>query len=143
MGGVRHLAIQRLRALLPSWRFFDRATASPQLLVRSAVTATELGVWQPVTTPRRGPLGWAFAPASNLALAYHATVEQLVAEVDELDPSTEHDSPAITGLVTYELVVAVARESMTLARGTRWQWKVIVFDGTEWTDYVVSRELEA
>ncbi len=135
MSGVRHLAIQRLRALLPSWRFFARATVSPQLLVRRVG-----GEWQPVATPRRGPLGWLFAPASNLALAYHSTVEHLVAEVDELDPATDHDAPAITGLVTYQLVTVVARESVT-AEG-RWQWKIIVLDEREWTDYLVSGELE-
>jgi len=135
MGGVRHLAIQRLRALLPSWRFFDRATVSPQLLVRKAG-----GEWQSVASPRRGPLGWLFAPASNLSLAYHSTVEQLVAEVDELDPATDHDAPAITGLVTYELVTGVARESVK-PEG-RWQWKIIVLDEREWADYLISRELD-
>ncbi len=134
MGGVRHLAVQRLRALLPSWRFFDRATVSPQLLVRRVG-----GEWLPAATPRRGWFGWAFAPASNLALAYHATVEQLVAEVDELDPATDHEAPAITGLVTYELVTAVARASVQT--GDRWQWKIIVLDERAWTDYLISAEL--
>ncbi len=108
---------------------------SPQLLIRMTG-----GAWQPVTAPRRGWLGWAFAPASNLALAYHSTVEHLVAEVDQLDPATDHEAPAITGLVSYALVTEVARQAV---RAGAWQWKIMVLDGAEWTDYLVSPEYPA
>ena len=92
----------KLRALLPSWRFFDRAVESPRLWIRKGEA------WRPLEIPRRRWWSWAFAPASNLALAYQSTVEQLVACVDELDASTDHDDAKITGLVEYELVVAIA-----------------------------------
>lgn len=106
---------------MPSWRFFDRAVASPQLLVRIGA-----GPWQPLEFPRRHWWSWAFAPAANLALAYQSTVEQLVAQVDGLDESTDHDDPKITSLVGWTLVDAIAREVSGVA-----QWK-IVRDGEDY-----------
>lgn len=113
------------RALVPSWRFFDRATTSPQLLVQIGDQP-----WRPAcSAPRRHVWSWAFAPAGNLALAYQSTVDHLVAEVDELDESTDHDDPKITGLVDYELVVRIVREQVP--SGATWNWK-IVRDGEDY-----------
>jgi len=109
----------RLRALLPSWRFFDRAVAAPELLVRIA------DAWQPLPVPRRRLWSWAFTPAGNLALAYQSTIEQLVAQVDELDDSTDHDDPKITSLVGWMLVNDIAHDVGAS------QWK-IVRDGDDY-----------
>jgi hypothetical protein len=117
---VRYSRAVRLRSLLPSWRFFDRAVASPELFVRIAD-----GPWQPLPVPVRQFWSWAFAPAGNLALAYQSTVEQLVAQVDELDDSTDHDDPKITSLVGWMLVNEIAREAGAS------QWK-IVRDGEDY-----------
>jgi len=125
--------VQRLRALLPSWRFFDRATVPPRLFVRALA-----GEWQPIAVPRRRAWSWVFSPRGNLALAEQSTVEHLVAEVDELDPSLDHDAPAITSLVSYELVARIARAH---APAARWQWKVVVERDGEVSDYLVSPEL--
>lgn len=124
---------QRLRALLPSWRFFDRTSVPPRLYVRAAG-----GAWQPIAAPPRRAWSWAFSPAGNLALAEQSTVEHLVAEVDELDPSLDHDAPAITGLVSYELVGRIARVH---APAGRWQWKIVVDREGDVSDYLVSPEL--
>ena len=110
----------RLRALLPSWRFFDRAVASPQLLVRVGRD------WLPLPVPRRRWWSWAFAPGANLALAYQSTIEQLVAQIDELDDSTDHDDPKITGLVGWTLVDAIAH---TVPDASAWK---IVRDGDDY-----------
>jgi hypothetical protein len=126
---------QRLRALFPSWRFFDRTTVPPRLFVRAVA-----GAWQAVAVPRRRAWSWAFSPAGNLALAEQSTVEHLVAEVDELDPGLDHDAPVITGLVSYELVTRIAR---THAPSGRWQWKIVVDRDGEVSDYLVSPELAA
>ena len=126
---------QRLRALLPSWRFFDRVTVPPRLYVRAVG-----GEWQPIAVPRRRAWSWAFSPAGNLALAEQSTVEHLVAEVDELDPGLDHDAPAITGLVSYELVARIAREH---APAGSWQWKIVVDREGEVSDYLVSPEQAA
>jgi hypothetical protein len=126
---------QRLRALLPSWRFFDRVSVAPRLFVRAVG-----GAWQPIAVPRRRAWSWAFSPAGNLALAEQSTVEHLVAEIDELDPGLDHDAPAITGLVSYELVARIAREH---APAGSWQWKIVVDREGEVSDYLVSLELVA
>lgn len=127
--------VQRLRALLPSWRFFDRTTVPPRLFVRGAG-----GEWQSISVPRRRAWSWAFSPRGNLALAEQSTVEHLVAAVDELDPGLDHDAPAITGLVSYELVSRIAR---THAPPGPWQWKIVVDREGEVSDYLVSPELAA
>jgi hypothetical protein len=105
---------------LPSWRFFDRAIASPELLVRVGDEP-----WRSLVLPRRRFWSWAFAPAGNLALAYQSTVEQLVAQVDELDDSTDHDDPKVTSLVGWMLVNAIAHDAGAS------QWK-IVRDGEDY-----------
>jgi hypothetical protein len=128
--------LQRFRALLPSWRFFDRPAAPPRLYVRAVG-----GEWRPIEVPRRRAWSWAFSPAGNLALAEQSTVEHLVAEVDELDPGLDHDAPAITGLVSYELVVRIARAHAPAAGP--WQWKIVVDREGEVSDYLVSPELAA
>jgi len=122
----------QLRVLVPSWRFFDRADAPPTLWL-----AHGGGPWQLVEPPRRGLLGWAFSPASNLALAYQATVDRLVAEVSELDPATPDDAPAITSLRSYAIVSAIARDAAP--PGATFRWKV-VNDGE---DFLASGELAA
>lgn len=96
------------------------------------------GPWQPLPVPRRRWWSWAFAPAGNLALAYQATVEQLVAQIDELDDSTDHDDPKITGLVGWALVNEIVREGAREgARDRELRWK-IVRDGA---DYLLGPEI--
>jgi hypothetical protein len=123
--------IDRFRVLVPSWRFFDRAIASPQLFV-----AEVGGTWQPLAAPPRRWFNWAFAPAANLVLAYRAAVDHLVAEISALDPETPDDDPAITGSVSYELVTRIARTHV--APGTRFRWKIATPDDP---DFVQSAEL--
>lgn len=112
-----------LRALLPSWRFFDRPTPSPQLLVQRGDAWVQLG------PPPRRWYSWAFAPAHNLWLAQHALVEQLIAAIADIDARIPDDDPRITGLPAYALVANVAR-----AHGaTRWRIQVSAdetFDGS-------------
>jgi hypothetical protein len=122
------LAPVKLRALLPSWRFFDRASDSPQLFVERAAE------WIAIGPAPRTWTSWAFAPRGNLALAYHAVVEQLIAEVDELDPSIPDDDPRITGLVAYALVTNIARAHVP--PGARFRWRIAVGD-----EFLVSTEL--
>lgn len=144
---VRRPGLARLRALFPSWRFFDRATVSPQLLVRSAVADAPLGPWATIDVGPR-PLGtWAFAPRANLVLAYHNAIEHLVQELGELEleaaPEGGGDGietdPRVTGLVSYELVDRIARAH--LPAGARAQWKIVIPEATGPCDYLVSPEI--
>ncbi|HEY0254115.1 MAG TPA: hypothetical protein VGC41_21450, partial [Kofleriaceae bacterium] len=58
-----------VRALVPSWRFFDKPTPSPVLWVRKN------GTWEAMAPAPRTPWRWLFAPRSNLGLAYQSAVE--------------------------------------------------------------------
>ena len=132
----------RLRALLPSWRFFDRAVASPQLWVRRA----DVAAWMPIAPPARPWTRWAFAPVGNLALAYQAIVEQLVAELGELElelpgdadpaaPLAVETDPQVVRLVSYELVPRVARAHVP---DGRCQWKITGPGDPAAVDYLLS-----
>ncbi len=131
--------LARLRVLLPSWRFFDRAVRSPRLWLRR-----DDGPWQEVPAPVITPWRWAFAPASNLALAEQSAVEHLVAHIEELEAADDDiadDAPAIIGSIPYRLVEAIAHEH---ARGAaRYQWKIVAPDGDAAVDFVTAPERAA
>ncbi|MFN0248495.1 MAG: hypothetical protein ACKV2T_16500 [Kofleriaceae bacterium] len=132
------MKLQFLRALLPSWRFFDRAAPSPQLFVRVAG-----GAWTPFAGGSRPAFSPLFAPSANLHLAYTSVVEQLVAELGDLD--LDGDAPAdglerdprVTELVGYELVARIAETQVTA--GESYQWKIVVAGD----DYIASPERTA
>ena len=132
--------LRSFRALLPSWRFFDRARPSPQLFVR--VTG---GDWLPFSAGPRPPLTPLFAPWANLSLAYASVVERFVQELGdlELDDAAPTDGierdPRVTSLGSYELVTRIARTMVPPA--ARYQWKIVV--PSEDGDYIVSPELAA
>lgn len=146
--------VGRLRALFPSWRFFDRATGSPALHVRHASGDGELGAWASIDDAPRGDrraIRWAFAPAGNLGLAYHAVIEQLVAELGELtleaaapddaagaaDPALAVETdPAVLGLTSYQLAARIARAHAPA--GARLQWKLVVPGAHGPIDYLLS-----
>jgi hypothetical protein len=140
---INHPALARLRVLLPAWRFFDRATRSPRLLIRSAG-----GEWRgldEIAGPRP-PRSALFAPHANMFLAYQAAVDQLVAELGELDLDDASESsdvverdPRITGLVSYRLVARIAAE---YANGNH-EWKIVVPEGAAFVDYIASPVVEA
>jgi len=149
---VNHPALSRLRVLVPAWRFFDRAAASPYLLVRWAPPGAGLGAWAPLQAGRRGAASGLFAPHGNLFLAYQAAIEQLVAEVAEVELAATaagdeiETDPAITGRVSYALVGRIARahipEVLRGQPGVRVQWKLVV-PGEEGPESLVSLELAA
>lgn len=137
---TRSPVLARLRVLFPAWRFFDRATASPVLFVRHADTSGQLGPWRPVTAPAAPAMRWAFAPRANLALAEQAAVEQLVAELGDLDIEEDADAahdPRVIDRVSYQIVGRIARAHVPTAAAH--QWKIVVPDG----DYVVSAVIAA
>ncbi|MFT3693003.1 MAG: hypothetical protein QM831_07670 [Kofleriaceae bacterium] len=113
-----------VRALVPSWRFFDRPSPPPSLWVRKPG-----GEWVEMTPPARTPWRFLFAPRSNLYLAYQSAVERLVGRVDELDPATDHDAPVITSLVEYVVVEKLAIELGAV------EWKIV----REGEDYLLGR----
>lgn len=147
---VGHPVLSRLRALVPAWRFFDRAAPSPYLLVRWAPPGTAFGAWRPLDGGPRGAASWLFAPRGNLFLAYQAAIEQLVAEVAEIELAASagvdeiETDPAITGRVSYALVSRIARAHIPRAQpGVRFQWKLVVPGDAAPAESLVSVELAA
>lgn len=151
---VCHPILSRLRVLLPAWRFFDRAAPSPYLLVRWAMPGASPGAWSPIDRAPREPLRWAFAPRANLLLAYHAAIEQLVAELGELalaepaEPDAIEADPAIVNRVSYALVSRIAGaqlpDRVRGLPGAVFQWKLVVpGEVPDEVDSLVSVELAA
>jgi len=151
---VGHPLVSRLRALLPAWRFFDRVAPSPYLLCRWAVPGARFGAWSPIDGGPRGAASCVFAPRANLLLACHAAIEQLVAELGELElvapggPDAIDTDPAVVHRVSYELVSRIARSYLPVAirgaPGVVFQWKLIVpGDPPDPGDSLVSVELAA
>ena len=143
----------RLRSLLPAWRFFDRVAPVPSLWIRWAAPGGGFGPWSVSDDGPRGVLSWAFAPEANLVLAYHVAVEQLVAEIAELElaapagPGEIETDPAIVGRASYEVVSRIARRYAPAAvrarPGARLQWKLVVPGRDEPPETLVSLELAA
>src|SRR5207253_735370 len=76
---ARHLT--PVRALFPSWRFFDRAVLSARLYVRVGPSVDAMQAWAPAEIGPRSAAAFAFAPAANLALAYQSAVDRLIVEL--------------------------------------------------------------
>jgi hypothetical protein len=121
-----------LRALLPSWRFFDRAAPSPRLFVR-----IDDGEWSAFDAGPRPALAPLFAPSANLHLAYSSAIERLVQELGDLEidgdvptDGIERD-PRVTELVSYQLVCRIS--ATVVPPGTSYQWKIVASG----EDYIV------
>lgn len=136
-GGPRTRALRFVRVLFPSFRFFDEAPDGLVLLVRVGSDASSLGGFEESLAPE--PLGvsslW-FNAQGNLRLAYHALLEQLVADLGELAPQDEQSAHE---LVSYGLVERLARE---VARNTRargvFQFKIELLRGKTREELVTS-----
>lgn len=100
-----------LRALVPSWRFFDAPAAVPAVEVRGPGD----GAWAPLPAPpARRWYAFAWNPGGNVALAEHGLVEHLAYDLGarfDLDagPIDLATGPAatraeITALVSFQLV---------------------------------------
>jgi hypothetical protein len=97
-----------MRALLPSWRFFDTIAAPLALWVRVD------GVWREVAlVPARPSYGLLFNPQGNLGLLAYSTLERLLAELDDTPPEQ---------LVSYALVRSWVEAE--LPAGTRFEFEV-------------------
>lgn len=90
--------LQILRALIPSWRFFDEPAPVPTLLARVSAIDGEPGPWLECLPKSGEPRSWGrlfLNSEENCALAARALLGQLL---DDLDDS--HGSRAVSlGLV--------------------------------------------
>jgi hypothetical protein len=98
-----------LRALLPSWRFFENFDEAPALYFRCGSGSGEMGEWEKcLKRPHRRVLGLLYNPEANYVLAAGSVVQQLLSEVNDLT-ETETDADAVEQLVSYQLTKNLVR----------------------------------
>lgn len=93
-------AISLLRALFPSWRFFEAPEGQVRLEVRTCTSS--LGPYQPaIAAPERRARSVLYAPRGNMLLACHDLVDVLVDELAERGATSLAQAEQ---LVSYKLV---------------------------------------
>jgi hypothetical protein len=120
-----------VRALFPSWRFFEELGQVPMLRYR--VSDGEQGgwsEWKAALPPVPRGLGSLFLNArGNLRMASNSLVEQLVSDLAEVD-DTDEGLRRFEASVSYELVTRLVRARIRAlepdAHAGRFQFKVVV-----------------
>jgi hypothetical protein len=118
-------AVQLLRAFFPSWRFFEDVGDALTLEMRVGPDEATLGPWQPAwSRPRRRARMLLVASEVNLLLACGSLLQQLHAELAEVDPAHPE---RLTTTVPYRLVRDLVRHRLRAvgtAPGSWYQWKL-------------------
>jgi hypothetical protein len=113
-----------LRALLPSWRFFEDVAPGPEASFTLAAPGADFEDWQPLLGPAPAR-GFFLNAEGNLHLLRQSLVEQLWSELDGVHLD------AAPSLVPYRLVQRLiaerAVERRPLVAGTRYKFRL----GTE------------
>ena len=118
-----------LRALVPSWRFFDAPAAVPAVEVRDPGDAA----WTPLPgAPPRRWYAFAWNPGGNVALAEHSLVEHLSYDLGarfdldagpiDLARAPEATRAAITALTSFQLVARLVHARAPAAV----QWRLLL-----------------
>lgn len=119
-------AVYLLRALFPSWRFFEDLAALPRLYYRVAVEDGDFGEWHSAAQhPRRSLSSLFFNPAGNLELAYLSLLQQAEHDMQLVAPGAEEE---FVHSVSYRLLERLVRERIknrfTGAAIRRFQFKL-------------------
>lgn len=98
--GSRRLSL--MRALFPSWRFFDQLEHVPKIFFRFSTEEGQYTPWQQLQlrTPRKFSALF-FNPIGNLNFAFHSLTEQLISDVNDYQNFQE--------TVSYRLMVEMVR----------------------------------
>ncbi len=124
---VRSAVVQRLRALLPSWRFFDDIGDMPVLWVRvqREGDAEDFGPWRPcLPTPKRTWSMLLWNPNGNLRLAYDSLLMHLMTDIDEHERGSTPLSERVSYQLTEHLVAFQLRQDPSAATVVRYQFKI-------------------
>jgi hypothetical protein len=118
-------AVQLLRAFVPSWRFFEDVGDALTLEMRVGADEATLGPWQPAwARPRRRARMLLVGSEVNLLLAWSSLLQQLHAELAEVDPAHPE---RLTATAPYRLVRDLVRYRLRAggaAAGACYQWKL-------------------
>ncbi len=121
---VRSRWVQLLRIALPSWRFFEALGDVPVLRYRSGHDEASLGEWQPALQPLPRSLRRLVLNADgNLALACESLLQQLLADLSELD---ESQANALEEAVSYRLTRNLVETRVRSDGGRYYQFKLEV-----------------
>jgi len=94
-------SVALLRALLPSWRFFEAPEGYVLLLARAVSSSTEEPFMPALPVAARGVSGWLFSARGNLRTACHDLVDALVSDLAEREATPIQQAEQ---LVSYRLV---------------------------------------
>lgn len=118
---MKHLI---LKALLPSWKFFDQFKWAPELQYKVAYSDGEFSEWRPcLKKPIRTPASLFLNAEGNLYHACNTAIERLIQETQEKDPAQIEQS------VSYGIVRNIVRSRIQSDQGFRqafrFQFKVM------------------
>jgi hypothetical protein len=115
-----------LRALFPSWRFFEDFDGESALFLRQSCSTGNFSEWQRcLPRAERRAHHLLFNPKTNYILAVGSLVQQLLAEISDLDCT---NAQSIEKLVSYQmvrnLVESELAKSQSVPRASQYQFKV-------------------
>ncbi len=118
-----------LRALFPSWRFFESITPAPILSYRVAREHGNFGAWQAALPPvPRTPLSLVLNARGNLHLASRSLVERFLDDLESMTPEEATES------VSYQLVQRLVQRELgqsSPAEDRRYQFKLTLPDESD------------
>ena len=119
-------ALFLLRALFPSWRFFEEITEVPSLFYRIKRNKNEFGPWEEcLKKPKRGLSSFFLNADANLLFAYGGLLQHFIHDLESVD---EKDTEAFMNSVSYRLLTNLARfnilENNTPFENSDFQFKI-------------------
>lgn len=119
-------AIFLLRALFPSWRFFEEITEIPRLSYRWDQGNTEFGPWtQCFEKPKRKLSNFILNPEGNLLFAYGGILQHLLHDLENIE---EDKTEEFMGSTSYQLVMNLARfhirQQKEISENLKFQFKI-------------------
>ena len=94
------------KMIFPSWKFFDESADTPVLLYRDLRSETWIILFPPPKTSWKQIL---FNPKGNLYLAMHSHIQQVLDDLNHLDPKElEHFQDHISYKITNNFVSTIS-----------------------------------
>ena len=103
---INNKFLHLLRVFFPSWRFFEDLSELPVIEYRLKGATGEPGAWMNIVRPKVSAGNLFLNPAGNLFLATQSLLEQVQAEISELDPENTQN---FTRTASYELCVNLVK----------------------------------
>lgn len=126
---VRGRGLALLRALFPSWRFFEEIEPGPLLQVATAGADGVFGPWRDAwSASTRTAAALIVNARGNLELAYQSLVDRLASELDE---SPEDPTRSITYRLVQRLIEVECLDPSERVPGRRYRFRLAQPDPAE------------